>query len=169
MKQPNHPPPARRSASPVPAPLDQARWTRKRMADFLFELAASGNVAEAARAVGMSRQSAYRLRARNKGAYFDTAWSLALRDDYEALHNAALERAMQGIELPVYHKGELVATRRHFDERLTCFLLSARNRNLPRRSREEQDQLDYWSGKFPELVARVEKSGFLMPENDSGD
>lgn len=39
------------------------RWCQARMADFLSALAATHSVAEAARSVGMSRQSAYRLRA----------------------------------------------------------------------------------------------------------
>jgi len=40
------------------------RWTRPKLAAFLKALTLSGSVAQAARAVGMSRQSAYRLRAR---------------------------------------------------------------------------------------------------------
>jgi hypothetical protein len=39
-------------------------WTPKRQLDFLAALARSRSVTKAARAVGMSRESAYRLRAR---------------------------------------------------------------------------------------------------------
>ena len=42
---------------------DNTRWTGEKAADFLKLLASSGKVAPCARAVGMSRQAAYRLRA----------------------------------------------------------------------------------------------------------
>ena len=53
------------------------RWTRARMVAFLRALRETGSVAAAARAVGMSRQSAYKLRDRLAGSAFDEAWSLA--------------------------------------------------------------------------------------------
>ena len=68
--------------------------------------------------------------------------------------------------VPVYHKGELVATRQQFDERLTCFLLSARNKQASSPTREEYDRLHYWADKLPELITRVEKSGELPSEED---
>ncbi|MBO9518274.1 MAG: LysR family transcriptional regulator [Porphyrobacter sp.] len=61
--------------SPAPQPRSHAdyRWTRDKMLAFLHAFAASGKVAEAARSVGMSRQSAYRLRAR-LGPQFGEVW-----------------------------------------------------------------------------------------------
>jgi hypothetical protein len=94
------PPPAVNSRSATPE-----RWTKQRMADFLRELGASHSVA----GVGMSRQLAYRLRVRLKGQPFDIAWEAAFQHGYDALHQAALERALHGIELPVYHRGEILA------------------------------------------------------------
>jgi len=44
------------------------------MAEFLRQLAATHSVSAAARSVGMSRQSAYKLRDRLKGEPFDIAW-----------------------------------------------------------------------------------------------
>ena len=61
------------------------RWTRDKVLVFLRLLALRGSVAKAARAVGMSRQSAYRLRAR-LGAEFARIW-----DDGLAI-GAALRR-----------------------------------------------------------------------------
>lgn len=107
-------------------------WSRAKMARFLNELAATHSVSAAARAVGMTRQSAYRLRQRLKGQAFDLAWEAAVASAYDALHQAALDRALNGVEAPVHHKGELVGTRRTFDERLTVFLLSDRNRYAAR-------------------------------------
>lgn len=45
-------------------PLHPRRWTPLRVAAFLAALDATGSVGAAARAAGMSRQSAYRLRTR---------------------------------------------------------------------------------------------------------
>ena len=73
------------------------------MAEFLRVLAASHSVAMAARSVGMSRQSAYQLRARLKGEPFDLAWETAFQHSYDALHQAALERAIAPYRTDQYH------------------------------------------------------------------
>jgi molybdenum-dependent DNA-binding transcriptional regulator ModE len=57
----------------------QDRWNKFKMAKFLQRLAATHSVSAAARSVGMSRQSAYKLRARLKGEPFDIAWEAAFR------------------------------------------------------------------------------------------
>ena len=49
-------------------------WTPARQAAFLRELAATHNVSAAARAVGMGRQSAYKLRARLRGGDLHLEW-----------------------------------------------------------------------------------------------
>jgi hypothetical protein len=48
------------------------------MKTFIAALQRTRNVAAAARAAGMSRQAAYRLRARLPGHPFDLAWAAAL-------------------------------------------------------------------------------------------
>ena len=118
------PKPQRRTASASTRP---DRWTKGKMAMFLRELGATQSVSAAAKAVGMSRNSAYRLRARLKGEPFDLAWEAAFQHGYDALAQAALERALFGVEVPVWYKGEQVGTTRRYDEGLTRFLLSSRN------------------------------------------
>lgn len=68
------------AAAPHLAPRRNAdyRWTGRKALAFLDAIAAGESAAAAARAVGMSRQSAYRLRAR-VGGEFAHGWSLALR------------------------------------------------------------------------------------------
>tara|TARA_R110002072_G_scaffold9518_35_gene46112 strand:- start:492 stop:938 length:447 start_codon:yes stop_codon:yes gene_type:complete len=66
-------------ASPAPAPPRSNadyRWTPDKALAFLGALADCGKVAAAARCVGMTRQSAYRLKARS--ALVAQAWPLAL-------------------------------------------------------------------------------------------
>jgi len=104
-------------------PANGPRWTNRKMAEFLRTLAATHSVKAAAKAVGMSRQSAYKLRSRLKGKAFDAAWDEAFKHSYENLPYAALERALNGIEVRHYFKGELIGTSRRYDERLTVALL----------------------------------------------
>ncbi|NQX93555.1 MAG: hypothetical protein HRT64_01260 [Erythrobacter sp.] len=73
--------------------------------------------------MNMSRQSAYRLRSRLKGQPFDLAWEVAFHHSYDVLAHAALDRALNGVEVPVFFQGEQVGSYRRFDERLTVALL----------------------------------------------
>lgn len=71
MTQPRRPRSLRRSNADY-------RWTRPKILAFLHGLGDTGSVAAAARRVGMSRQSAYRLRAR-LGEQFAGLWDEGLR------------------------------------------------------------------------------------------
>ena len=53
-------------------------WTPERQLRFLDALARTRSVTRAAAFAGMSRESAYRLRARRDGALFAAAWDRAL-------------------------------------------------------------------------------------------
>ena len=99
-------------------------WSLDKQAKFLRQLSATHSVTQAAQSVGMSRQSAYRLRSRLKGQAFDLAWEVAFHHSYDVLAHAALERALNGVEVPVYYQGEKVDSYRRYDERLTVALLS---------------------------------------------
>jgi len=80
------PPPARRAYRrlrvppfyPVPTRTRRDGWTVERQADFLGMLAETGSVIGACEAVGMSRKSAYRLRALPGAESFAAAWDAAL-------------------------------------------------------------------------------------------
>ena len=106
--------------------------------------------------VGMSRQSAYALRARLKGEPFDLAWHAALRCKLDELAEAALERALNGVEVPHFHQGELIHTSRRFDERLTIVLLAMRDRLGPVRRRPPHRAAAFGPEDFGPLLERVE-------------
>jgi hypothetical protein len=99
-------------------------WTTRKQLAFLRALAATQSVAQAARAVGMSRQSAYKLRARLQNGPFGAGWRMATRGARSAVLEAAVDRAINGVETPHYWQGELVGTSRRYDERLTALLLA---------------------------------------------
>jgi hypothetical protein len=63
---------------PVPTRGRADGWTPHRQADFIGFLAETGSVAEAARRVGLSKESAYRLRRRRGAEGFARAWDEAV-------------------------------------------------------------------------------------------
>jgi hypothetical protein len=67
-----------RRFSTSPLPVRHDGWTVCRQLDFLEALARTRSVTLSARAVGMSRESAYRLRGRPHAALFAAAWDRAI-------------------------------------------------------------------------------------------
>ena len=86
--------PRTRRRLPAFHPLPCARhdgWTAARQADFIGMLAETRSVAKAARAVGMGRESAYRLRRRAGAAGFAAAWDTALGIAHTAVDLASMK------------------------------------------------------------------------------
>ena len=113
-----------------PIPFEPAKlrprhdgWTAEKQYRFIQALAESGCVDEACRRVGMSDTSAYALRIRPCGAAFRRAWDAALDCGIHRVEQRAIERSVNGVARPIFHKGEQVGEWRHYDERLTMFLL----------------------------------------------
>ena len=156
-QRPSPPPPPAPAAPPPRVHVARGdRWTKHRMTDFLRHLAAIGSVTAAARAVGMSRQSAHKLRARLKGQPFDVAWEAAFHHGYDNLAHAALDRALNGVEVPHYHDGKLVGTSRKYDERLTVALLKMRNREGAPLMVRYGAAAEYYSERWDALLERIE-------------
>jgi len=136
-------------------------WTPERQADFLRMLAATHNVSKAARAIGMTRQSAYELRGRLKGEPFDLCWEAALTCGMDALADAAIERALNGVEVPHFYKGELIHTSRKFDEKLTIALLALREQRRPTYMASTHPAFahrpDGTGSEFVSLLRRIER------------
>ncbi len=152
---------SRQTEQEIIEPARAARWTADRQLIFLKALASSHCVANAARVAGMSRQSAYDLRTRLKGQPFDRAWDAALQCNLDALADAALDRALNGVEVPHFYHGELIHTSRKFDERLTVALLAMREQRrpsyIPQSNPASAYQPDGMGGEFTRLLARIER------------
>ncbi len=112
---------------PVPVRYRHDGWVPDRQLAFIEALADCGCVDEAARSVGMSRNSAYALRRRPDAQAFRLAWDAAMDNAVAQLRDAAMARAINGVSVPVFHGSEQIGERRHFDERLTMFLLRYRD------------------------------------------
>ncbi|WP_239807172.1 hypothetical protein [Croceicoccus hydrothermalis] len=126
-------------------------WTKSLMAAFLRELTASQSVAQAARSVGKSRQSAYRLRARLKNTPFDLGWETALEAGLSQLAHAMLDRAINGVEVPHYYHGQRIGSHRVYDERLAIWI--AEN---PWRIGRHQIAREYSAEGWDRLLDRIE-------------
>lgn len=100
-------------------------WTEEKQRRFIETLADTGLVNVAARAVGMSRASAYALRRAAHGAAFGRAWDAARQHAAGLIEDIAFERAIEGTEQEVLDRdGNVVATRLVHDNRLLKYLLS---------------------------------------------
>ena len=112
---------------PVPLRERCDGWSEGRQCVFLAHLYVTGSVTAAARAAGLTRASAYRLRARADAASFAYAWDKVLtppgtgrcdppRPDFRKVTNSALiRRAETGLIQPVIYRGRMTAIRRKAD------------------------------------------------------
>jgi hypothetical protein len=98
-------------------------WTPERQRAFIEELADCGIVREAAGRVGMTEQSATRLRRRADAAGFSAAWSAALGIGGDRLRSIAYERAVNGVVKHRYYRGRVVGEERVYNDRLLIYLL----------------------------------------------
>lgn len=121
------------SKSPTPDPLvfsptslrpRHDGWTADRQRAFIEAIADSGCVTQACRAVGVSVQSAYRLRRHPKGQPFAIAWDAALRCASARLVDLAMERAIHGSRRQYWRDGELVGESILTSDGLLMFMLA---------------------------------------------
>ena len=109
---------------PVPVQPRHDGWTPDRQRGFIEVLAATACVEDAARSVGMSGTSAYTLRARPDAVAFRAAWDAALNFAVGKLQATIFSRAIHGVPVPHYYKGELVGEHRRYNDRLAMFVMN---------------------------------------------
>lgn len=120
--------------TPVPRRFNRGDvWTEEVQRTFIAVLADCGSVEAACRFVGRSPASAYRLRRHPLGAGFAAAWQAAVDFGMKLLEDFAMDRAINGVEVPVFLNGGEVVMRRHHNENLVMFML--RNRASDRYDR----------------------------------
>lgn len=100
-------------------------WTEEKQRRFIETLADTGLVGQAAKAVGMTRESAYRLRRAPHAGAFARAWDIARQQAGALIEDIAFERALEGVEQDVHDRdGNVVGTKLVIDNRLLKYLLS---------------------------------------------
>lgn len=153
-------------------------WTKAKRREFLEHLAATMNVRGSARAVGVSEQSAYRLRARDEA--FRAGWRAAIAEAYERLELEMLRSAIGEVEAD--EGGEIGAmgkgTRRTsagrvggavgaVDSRLAMFLMKM-HRETARGERAEPDDAGDAAAVGTALEAKLdamcERMGLAEPD-----
>lgn len=117
---------------PVPVKARHDGWTPERQRGFIDRLCLCGNVARAARAVGKTPQSAYRLRDHPGAASFRRAWDEALASGESYQIDVAMERSLLGERVPIVRSGVCVGERLRFDDRLIMAALNAMERRAAR-------------------------------------
>ena len=105
-------------------------WTEETQRLFILALSDCGCVAAAARAVGMSARSAYRLLDADGADGFARAWDQAIARGIERLRDTAFDRAFNGAWVPVVRKGRLVRFEHRTNDRLAIGLLSGRRASI---------------------------------------
>lgn len=111
---------------PVPRRPRADGWTPEVQQAFIQALADTGMVEEAARAVDMSVQSAYRLRHAPGAESFARAWHAALAAAAERVLDLAFARAIKGEDTPVFDRdGHRIGAKWRTNDRLTMYLLRA--------------------------------------------
>lgn len=120
---------------PVPsARLRHDGWTPERQRLFIDALRQIGMVSAAAKAVGMSRKSAYALLKRaGPESSFARAWSEAQISGETSAYYTLIGRAMNGVEVPCFYRGIQCGTRRVYDDRLLIAAVRAADRTNARR------------------------------------
>lgn len=118
--------PARRPVldfTPVPRKYRHDGWTPERQRGFIAALAETGSVTAAAARINMAKEGAYQMRLAPGGESFRAAWAQALDHGVQGLVDIAIDRAREGVAVPIFHKGEQVGEKRWFNDRLLMFLL----------------------------------------------
>ncbi len=140
-------------------PRPSRGWTPQAMARFLDHLSVRGNVRAACARVGLSAEAAYRLRRRD--ALFARGWAAALVLARDTSEQVLASRAIDGVEQPVFHRGEQVGTRVLYDTRLLLAHLARLDRLVEEDSRAPED-----AGRFDEILALI--AGERFPEELAG-
>jgi hypothetical protein len=114
--------------TPVPRQSDRHDgWTEQKQRDFLVALGDYGVVRAAAEKVGMGTACAYRLRHAEGAESFALAWDQALAIGMAQLQDIAMDRAVHGVAIPQFYKGQQVGETRWYDNRLLMFMLRQTN------------------------------------------
>jgi hypothetical protein len=114
---------------PVPRRANKNGWSPGRQWEFLQRLADCGSVVEAARKVGMSEASAYRLRRHPAAEDFRRAWDAAMVRVWQRVEQVALDRVINGDIEVIEREGRIVATRkRPCSDRLMIHMLKEQAR-----------------------------------------
>jgi hypothetical protein len=152
------------------APEDARRdgWTPFARRLFLEALSETGRVGLACEHTGLTRQSAYALRARDP--LFSASWDAACEIARAPLADALYEKALDGVTDTITKDGKVVATRHRFDARLSIAVLNRLDKRCDRAEERGSRHLalvarwDEWMSLVGK-GAEAEAAALLEPAN----
>ncbi|MBA4046544.1 MAG: hypothetical protein C0471_19350 [Erythrobacter sp.] len=151
----------------TPVPRQRMRrggWSAERQQEFIALLAETGSVRAACRRMGVGENHIYKLRGHPEAESFRKAWEAALDLGIARIEDVAMDRALYGVETPVYHRGELIGTRRVHNDRLLMFMLKNRApRRFPEGQQRRPDAIDAMQ------IERLKKQWRKEWENERND
>ena len=121
------------------SPARRGGWTPFSRRLFLQVLAETGRVSTACDYTGLTRQSAYALRARD--AIFAAGWDAACELARAPLADALYEKALDGVTDIITRNGEIVAERHRFDSRLSIAVLHRLDKRCDRAEERGSEHL----------------------------
>lgn len=159
------------SFAPVPR-LRKRRdgWTELTQRAFILALSELGCVARAARAVGMTPRSAYRLLDSEAADEFANAWDHAVSLGIEKLRAAAFDRAIEGAMVPVFRRGKMVRIEHRRCDRVAIALLSGRDHSVADRRERASSRRKYrlmMSAERERTIAGKRQSDALRAEHQA--
>ncbi len=123
----------------VPVRIRADGWTPRRQAEFIGHLAETRSVGEAARRVGMARETAYRLRRRDGAEGFAAAWDAALGKSQALITprrmvttRELIWRVETGQWYLGFHRGRFICAVQKADDSALFRLLARLDRAQPR-------------------------------------
>lgn len=150
-----------KAATTPPTTAEQHNvFHRERQVRFLEALSVTGNVRSACRSACIAPQTAYR--ARRACGEFALAWDGALVAARAATAEVLADRALNGMDEPVFYHGEEVARRRRYCSRLLLAHLARLDRMA------EDSALDAMASDFDGVLARFAAGEAVRVDNSKG-
>lgn len=137
-----------------------------RKACFLAVLRSTANISRAAREAGLSSSTVYEHRARYP--VFAAAWDAAMAEALDELESALIDRARDGVEKPVFYRGEQVGAVRNYSDALGMFLLRAKRPEVYARLANDAPALLPEAMSQDEARAETERRLDRLVEDGSG-
>jgi hypothetical protein len=133
---------------------DKAAARARRQA-FIAALEKGLSVTGAAAAAGINRTLAYKWREALPA--FAVAWDAAVQTAADLLEDEALRRAMEGVEKPVFYRGQQIGAVRTYNDRLLALLLQRRRPAAPAPRPPSKAELAAEARRREENAARAEE------------
>jgi hypothetical protein len=153
--------PARKRAPATKRKTKQVRWSAKRETIFLDTLAQTAKVAAAIRASKLSESNVYRHRRRSEA--FRAKWAAALAEGFERLEAMMLDRALNGVEKPIWFGGKQVGTMTEYSDRTALALLaqhrgSVRDATMPAQDMSTDEWRSFWDKRLRGMQRRLREN-----------